>query len=80
VTQTPLEALTEHLITLLRKRPGQYVTLDKLSAQLKTERGELERALKQAAVWEYKLRRHAVKGVKFVAAPDLLTATETRHG
>jgi BirA family biotin operon repressor/biotin-[acetyl-CoA-carboxylase] ligase len=80
VTQPELEILTEHLIAHLRKRPGQYVAWSKLTGSLKIDRPALERALKQAAVWEYKLRRHALKGVKFVAAPDLLTVTEIRYG
>jgi BirA family transcriptional regulator, biotin operon repressor / biotin---[acetyl-CoA-carboxylase] ligase len=79
VTQIELALLTERLIALLRKRPGQYVVGEKLILRLQTDHSGLERALKQAAVWEYKLRRHAVKGVKFVAAPDLLTATEIHH-
>jgi len=79
VTQTELEILTDLAIALLRKRPGQYLSRKKLAAQLKTNLPTLERVFKQAALWEYKLRAHAIKGVKFIAAPDLLTSPEIRH-
>ncbi len=80
MTQTELEILTDLAIAVLRKRPGQYLTREKLAARLKTNLTTLDRVFKQAALWEYKLRSHTSKGVKFVAAPDLLTAAEIRHG
>ena len=80
MTQAELEILADQVIALLRRRPGQYVTREKLAARLKVDVPALERALKQAANWKYKVRAHAVKGVKFVAAPDLLTAAEIRFG
>ena len=80
MSQPEVEILAERLVAHLRKRPGQYVAWSKLTALLKVDQPGLERVLKQAAAWEYKLRRHALKGVKFVAAPDLMTATEIRCG
>lgn len=80
MTQTERDGLADRLITYLRKKPGQYFAWDKLVSTLKARRFELAAALIQADEWEYKLRVNRTKGVKFVAAPDLLTSTEILHG
>ncbi|MCX6836079.1 MAG: biotin--[acetyl-CoA-carboxylase] ligase [candidate division Zixibacteria bacterium] len=80
MNQTECDSLTDRLISHLRKKPGQYFAWDKLLSKLNTKRVELVAALMQADEWEYKLRTNRNKGVKFVAAPDLLTSTEILHG
>jgi len=80
VNQTERDSLTDNLISHLRKKPGQYFAWEKLASKLQVERSEIDAALALAADWEYKLRVNRTKGVKFVAAPDLLTSTEILHG
>ena len=80
MNQTERDSLTDNLISHLRKKPGQYFAWEKLASKLQVERSEIDAALALAADWEYKLRVNRTKGVKFVAAPDLLTSTEILHG
>jgi BirA family biotin operon repressor/biotin-[acetyl-CoA-carboxylase] ligase len=80
VNQTERDGLTDRLISHLRKKPGQYFAWEKLLLKLRVKRSELDAALALAAEWEYKLRVNRTKGVKFVAAPDLLTSTEVLYG
>jgi len=80
VNQTERHGLADRLISHLRKKPGQYFAWEKLASKLQVERAEVDTALVLAAEWEYKLRVNRTKGVKFVAAPDLLTSTEVLHG
>jgi BirA family biotin operon repressor/biotin-[acetyl-CoA-carboxylase] ligase len=80
VNQTERDSLTDNLISHLRKKPGQYFAWEKIVSKLQVERSELDVALALASDWEYKLRVNRTKGVKFVAAPDLLTSTEILHG
>ena len=80
MTQTARDGLTDRLINYLRKRPGIYFSWKKIVSGLQVERTALDDALALAADWEYKLRVNRAKGVKFVAAPDLLTSAEILHG
>lgn len=80
MNQTELDNLTDKLISHLRKKPGQYFAWAKLTSSLEIEHSELMQTLALAAGWEYKLCANRVKGVKFIAAPDLLTSTEILHG
>lgn len=80
MNQTERDSLTDRLISHLRKKPGEYFAWEKLTSKLQVERSEVDDALALAADWEYKLRVNRTKGVKFVAAPDLLTSTEILHG
>ena len=76
MNRTELDNLTDKLIGHLRKKPGQYVAWAKLGSKFKLEQSTLEQAATLADQWEYKLRRNRKRGIKFVAAPDLLTSTE----
>jgi BirA family biotin operon repressor/biotin-[acetyl-CoA-carboxylase] ligase len=79
VNQTERDLLTDRLISLLRRRPGQYFDWAKLMSKLQVKRTSVVAALSRADDWEYKLRINRTKGVKFVAPPDLLTAAEILH-
>ncbi|MEW5795887.1 MAG: biotin--[acetyl-CoA-carboxylase] ligase [Candidatus Zixiibacteriota bacterium] len=78
--QAELDNLTERLIAYVRRKPGQYYAWGKLSSRLQVDRAALTQALAMASGWEYKLRANRTRGVKFVAPPDLMTATEILHG
>ena len=80
MNRTSLDALTDQLISYVRRKPGQYYSWKSLTSKLNAAQTDIGAALAVAADWEYKLRVNRGKGVKFVAPPDLLTSTEIRHG
>ena len=74
-----LEQLADRLIALIRTKPNEYYSWDKLAAKLACDDPTLRRAVELAAAWDYKLKVRKTLGVSFVAAPDALISAEILH-
>jgi BirA family biotin operon repressor/biotin-[acetyl-CoA-carboxylase] ligase len=79
MNRAELERLADALVAHTRKRPEQFYEWSNLAAFFDVEREQLEQAIRIAADWDYKLRVRKNRGVAFVSAPDVLTATEIAH-
>ena len=73
--QTRLENLADDILLAIRARPGRVRTVASLIAHFQISEEYLSQALQQITEWGYRLKRDR-KGITFLNAPDLLTATE----
>jgi BirA family biotin operon repressor/biotin-[acetyl-CoA-carboxylase] ligase len=75
---TASDKLAEHLLALIRIKPGQPFDLVKLAHKLKVPVEEITAAAATLAGWDYRLKRRK-QSLAFVGAPDLLTDLEISY-
>lgn len=73
--QAQLESLADDILLAIRSRTGRARTMASLVDRFRINEEEISLALNQITEWGYRLKRDR-KGVTFLGAPDLLTATE----
>ena len=73
--QKALEQLADDVLIYIRSRSDKSRDIRKLAGRFKVDRGEIDAALNILERWGYRLKRTR-STVRFVAPPDLITATE----
>ena len=73
--QAPLESLADDILLTIRSHPGRVRTIASLAGRFGVSEKKIIQALQQITEWKYRLKRDR-KGVSYLDAPDLLTATE----
>ena len=72
--------LADEVLLVIRRRPGHFFNASRLAGRFKTSEAEIKEALRSIQSWGYRLQSGAGGKVRFVAAPDKLTATEISYG
>jgi len=75
---SPIEAVAEGVLAIVRKRPGHAYDRRKLASRLKVTDQDLTRAGKTLHEWGYRLKRRK-STFTFVSAPDVLNDTEISY-
>jgi BirA family biotin operon repressor/biotin-[acetyl-CoA-carboxylase] ligase len=76
MAEPDLDQIAIDLLSLIRRKPGEYFPVEKLSKRLSAEPDIIQSAVQVLCNWEYRLKVRARLGIAFLTAPDLLTDIE----
>jgi BirA family biotin operon repressor/biotin-[acetyl-CoA-carboxylase] ligase len=75
-----LNALSDQVLTVLRRRPGRFSPVEQLAKKFRCQKSDIVFVIDLLRQTGYDIRADRSGGYAFISSPDLLLAAEIAHG